>query len=171
MVRLLHPVAGSVAFVTIAIFWVSTLGVELVGTHAQVVTVKTAIPYGLLVLIPAMIAVGASGLRLARGRTGGLIGAKARRMRVIAANGLCVLVPSALFLAWKAQAGTLDAAFYAIQVLELVSGAVNLTLLGQSMRDGLRLKTSAKMMRPPPIGGVLICSMCVHRLYDAQAPF
>ena len=147
MTKTIHPIAGCIAFITIATFWASTLGVELVGTEAHVIAVKTAIPYGLLVLIPAMAAVGGSGFRLAGGRNGGVIGAKARRMRLIAANGILVLVPSALFLAWKAHTGILDGAFYTVQVIELVSGALNLALLGQSMRDGLRL-TGRLRQRP-----------------------
>jgi hypothetical protein len=139
MTKVIHPVAGGIAVLTIAAFWLSTLGVELFGTEAQVVAVKTAIPYGLLVLVPALVAVGATGLRRAKGRRGGVLGRKVRRMPVIAGNGLLVLVPSALFLAWKAQDGAFDATFYAVQVVELLAGAVNLTLLGLSMRDGMRL--------------------------------
>lgn len=147
MIKAIHPIAGGIAFATIAAFWISTLGVELAGTHAQVIAVKTAIPYGLLLLIPAMMVVGGSGFRLAAGRKRGLIGQKTRRMRIIAVNGLLVLMPSALFLAWKAQAGALDASFYAAQAIELGSGALNLTLLGKSMRDGLRL-TGRLRQRP-----------------------
>ena len=32
-----------------------------------------------------------------------------------------------------------DATFYAVQVVELVAGALNLALLGMNLRDGLRL--------------------------------
>jgi len=64
------------------------------------------------------------------------------------ANGLLVLIPSALFLASKAREGELDATFYSVKALELVAGAVNLTLLGRNMRDGFmmtgRLKRRAK---------------------------
>ena len=140
MIKVIHPISGTIAFLMITVFWISTLWVELLGTQTQVIAVKMTIPYGLLVLIPAMIAVSGSGFRIAGGRNGGLIGTKARRMRVIAANGVLVLVPSALFLAWKAQTGALDTSFYTVQVIELMSGALNLTLLGQSMRDGLQLK-------------------------------
>jgi ferredoxin-NADP reductase len=60
-------------------------------------------------------------------------------MPLIAANGILVLIPSALFLASKARAAEFDMAFYAVQAIELVAGAANITLLGLSMRDGLRL--------------------------------
>ena len=58
----------------------------------------------------------------------------------IAGNGVLVLIPSALFLAWKAGQGQLDVAFYAVQAVELTAGAVNVTLLSRNMRDGLRMK-------------------------------
>lgn len=60
-------------------------------------------------------------------------------MPFIAANGLLILVPSALFLASKASAGTTDASFYAVQAVELTAGAVNLVLLGLNLRDGLKM--------------------------------
>jgi hypothetical protein len=61
-----------------------------------------------------------------------------KRMRIIAANGILILISSALFLASKAKAGEFDAVFYAVQALELVAGATNLALLGLNMRDGLK---------------------------------
>jgi hypothetical protein len=67
------------------------------------------------------------------------VGAKKARMRIVAANGLLVLVPSALFLGAKANRGELDGAFHVVQVLELAVGAVNLALMGRNMWDGLRM--------------------------------
>ena len=69
----------------------------------------------------------------------GLVGTKLKRMPIIAANGLLVLIPSALFLAAKAGAGEFDTAFYAVQAIELIAGAVNLVLLSMNMRDGLKM--------------------------------
>ncbi|MDF1486565.1 hypothetical protein PY257_15490, partial [Ramlibacter sp. H39-3-26] len=57
-----------------------------------------------------------------------------------------ILIPSALYLASKARAGEFDSVFYAVQALELVAGAVNITLLGLNMRDGLRMK--GRLRRP-----------------------
>ncbi|KXX64238.1 hypothetical protein [Marichromatium gracile] len=139
MTKWIHPIAGALALLTILGFWLATVIVETLGAPAAIVAVKTAIPWGLLVLIPALAAVGGSGFALARDRQGALVAAKRRRMPIIAANGLLVLVPCAFFLAAKAGAGELDGVFYAVQGLELVAGAVNATLLGLSLRDGLRL--------------------------------
>ena len=140
MTKVIHPVAGALALLTIATFWASTSLSELFGSAATVVAVKSAIPWGFLVLIPALIATGGSGFALAKGRRGGLVGAKIRRMPIAAANGILILIPSALFLASKAEAGEFDTLFYAVQALELAAGAVNITLLGLNMRDGLKMK-------------------------------
>jgi hypothetical protein len=139
MTRILHAIAGTVALLTIALFWMATVVSELSGSTALVVAVKTAIPWGLLVLVPALAAAGGTGFKRAAGRRSPLIQAKMRRMPIVAANGLLILVPSAFYLAFKANAGAFDAAFYAVQALELVAGAVNLMLLGRNMRDGLRM--------------------------------
>jgi hypothetical protein len=139
MTKIIHPLAGAVAILTIATFWLSTALSELFASEATVTAVKTAIPWGFLLLVPALMAAGGSGFAQAKGRRAGLIGTKLRRMPLIAANGLLVLIPSALFLASKARAAELDTAFYAVQALELVAGAANLALLGLSMRDGLNL--------------------------------
>ena len=147
MKKLVHPVAGAIALLTIASFWFSTLISELSGSVEAVVAVKTAIPWGFLLLIPALAAAGGTGFSLAGGRAKGLAATKLKRMPVIAANGLLILVPSALFLAWKASAGEFDAAFYGVQAIELVAGAANLVLLGLNMRDGLRM-TGRLRIRP-----------------------
>ncbi len=139
MTKVIHPIAGAVALLTIATFWLSTVISELSGSTPFVTAVKTAIPWGFLLLIPALAATGASGSGLAKGARGGLIGSKRRRMPVIAGNGLLILIPCALFLAAKARAGEFDASFYTVQALELVAGATNLTLLGLNMRDGFRV--------------------------------
>ncbi|MBK1698076.1 hypothetical protein [Rhodovibrio salinarum] len=139
MTNRLHALAGSLGLLCIALFWAATVVSELSQDMTAIVWVKTAIPWGLLVLIPAMIVVGASGFRLARGRTGNVIEAKRRRMPLIALNGMLVLVPCAFVLAAWAQAARFDSWFYAVQALELAAGALNLMLMGRNMRDGLRL--------------------------------
>jgi hypothetical protein len=139
MMRFVHPVAGTLAILTIATFWTSTALSELFGSPAAVTAIKTAIPWGFLVLVPALAAVGGSGFALAKGRRPKIVAAKIGRMPLIAGNGLLVLIPSALFLASKADAGAFDAGFYAVQAVELVAGAANIVLLGLNMRDGLRM--------------------------------
>lgn len=140
MLRIVHPVAGALALLIITTFWLSTALAELFGSPEVVVAVKTAIPWGFLLLIPTLVAAGGSGFALSKGQRAGLVGAKLKRMPLIAANGILVLVPSALFLASKARIVEFNISFYAVQALELMAGAANITLLGLNMRDGLKLK-------------------------------
>lgn len=139
MLKIVHPVAGLIAILTIATFWFSTVISELFLSEAAIVAVKTAIPWGFLILIPALAATGGSGFAWSKGQRQGLVGTKLKRMPFIAANGLLVLIPSALFLASKARAGEFDTMFYVVQALELIAGATNISLLGLEMRDGMKL--------------------------------
>ncbi|MFD4837076.1 hypothetical protein ACFWP0_06170 [Achromobacter sp. NPDC058515] len=140
----LHAAAGTVALLCIAAFWTSTIVSELFLSESAVVAVKNGILTAMWLLIPAMAATGASGFALGRGRKGRLVDTKRRRMQAVAANGLLVLLPCAFTLAWMANAGRFDAWFYAIQVVELIAGALNIGLLGLNMRDGLRLSRRSR---------------------------
>lgn len=140
MPNIAHRIAGILAMLCIATFLVSTLVVELFGSHAMVAQVKSLIVTpGLWILIPAMAATGGSGMFLSTSRKGRLVEAKKRRMAFIAANGLLVLVPCAIVLDRWAAAGAFDTSFHAVQAVELVAGAINLTLMGLNVRDGLRM--------------------------------
>ncbi len=146
----LHGFFGVAALLCIVTFWTSTVVSELFLDQLSVVTVKNAVLTGMWVLIPAMAAIGGSGFSLAGSRRGRLIDVKGRRMKIVAVNGLLVLLPSAYILASWANAGRLDGMFYALQALELVAGAVNFTLLMLNMRDGLRLTGRLSVKRPLP---------------------
>lgn len=143
-----HGVVGAAAMLTIATFWTSTLVSELFLGHGAVVAVKYAIAhYGLITLVLLMASTGASGFAFSKGRAGRLVERKKKRMPVLALNAALVMIPSALFLNHRAGLGECGATFYAVQVLELAVGLVQLTLLGMSFRDGLtltgRLRTKA----------------------------
>jgi len=115
ILRIVHRLAGGAAFCLIASFWLATIIVELFGTTDQIVMVKTAIVWGLLALVPCLAATGGSGFTLARGQIAGLVAVKLRRMKLIAANGLLVLVPCAIGLAILARNGQMDDVFITLQ--------------------------------------------------------
>lgn len=146
----LHGFSGVLALLCITTFWMSTAVSEIFLDLASVTTVKNAILTGMWILIPSMAAAGGSGFSLAGSRRGRLVDVKARRMKIVAANGLLVLLPGAYMLATWANAGRFDGAFYALQGLELFAGAANITLLVLNMRDGLRLtgRLSARQLLP-----------------------
>lgn len=150
MLNLAHRIAGILAPLCIATFFLSTILVELLGSHAAVAQLKSLIVTpGLWVLIPAMAAAGGSGMVLSKSRKGRLVDAKKKRMPFIAANGLLVLVPCAIVLNHWAAAGSFDTSFYLVQAIELIAGAANLTLMGLNVRDGLRM-TSRLRAAPAP---------------------
>ena len=139
MLRRVHPIAGVVGFVTILIFWTSTAASEMFGSVETITAVKRAIPWGLLILAPALAITGATGFRMAGVSADHRVLEKKRRMPFIAGNGLLILVPAALYLAALASRGEFGNVFYGVQAIELVAGAINLTLMALNIRDGLRL--------------------------------
>ncbi|MEM8814847.1 MAG: hypothetical protein AAGE85_03415 [Pseudomonadota bacterium] len=139
MKRQVHAAAGALGFAVILSFWLSTVVAELTASAATIALVKNAILWGMIVLIPALMITGASGMSLGAGRTGALLKRKRRRMLLIALNGVLVLAPSAFFLANRASAGVFDTWFYGVQGVELAAGALNLFLIGRNIRDGLRM--------------------------------
>jgi hypothetical protein len=146
--HVVHGAAGLLALLTILVFWGATVAVEVSGGPAAVAAVKSRIAWALLLLIPLLAVAGATGMTISGARPRPAAARKLRRMRFVAANGLLVLVPSALFLAWKAGAGQLDAAFVAVQAAELAAGAANIVLLTLNLRDGLRMHRRSRSAVP-----------------------
>lgn len=139
MITRVHAVAGGLGFLTVLTFWTSTVFSELFTNHETIAFVKQMILYGMIILIPAMAIAGGSGMFMGRARTDVPAVAKKKRMPLIAANGLLILLPSAFYLAAMATDGSFDAWFYGVQALELVAGAANLTMMGLNIRDGLKM--------------------------------
>ncbi|MDR1969093.1 MAG: hypothetical protein LBQ32_10465 [Burkholderiaceae bacterium] len=137
----LHALAATVALLTVLTFLTATVVAELFFDTPAVAAVKHAIVLGLWLLIPALALTAGTGLALGRRRTGRLLDAKRRRMPFIALNGVLGLLPAALFLHYKAQAGAFDTAFYLVQGLELVLGAIQAGLLTRNYLAGIRLRT------------------------------
>ena len=144
MLRKLHPIAGAVGFMTILTFWLSTVTSELLGSTAVIATVKQTIPWGFLILVPALVITGASGFRIAGASPDPRLLRKKRRMPIIAANGVFILIPAALYLAALAARGEFGMLFYGVQAIELVAGAINLTLMSLNSRDGLSLTANRR---------------------------
>lgn len=135
----LHRIAGMAAGLLILSFLTMSALAELNGDPDMIGLTKTAIAWGLIALIPALMITGASGMRLGKGWKGPAVTTKKRRMAVIAANGMLVLLPCALALAWLARHGETGAAFAAIQTIEFLAGGTNLVLIGLNARDGIAM--------------------------------
>lgn len=139
MTRAVHPVCSERAILMILTYWIFTILSEAFGSAATITGVKTWILWGFLVLVPALMAPCGIGFALFKDRRSGLVAAKLKRMPLFAVNGVVVLIPSALFLASKASKCEFDIMFYSVQIIELIAGIVNITLLSLNLRDGLRM--------------------------------
>ena len=140
MKQIVHRSAGLIATLCIATFFTSTLLVELFGSDTMIAQVKALIVSpGLFILVPAIAITGGSGFALAGRRKGGLIDKKKKRMPFIAANGILILLPAAIYLNHLASMAHFNSTFYLVQVIELVAGATNLFLMSLNIRDGLKL--------------------------------
>lgn len=141
MKQLIHRTCAITATLCIATFFTSSLLVELLGSEQSIATVKSLIVMpGLFILIPAIAATGATGFAMSKGSSQGLVLGKRKRMPFIGINGLLILLPAAIVLDQWAAAGSFDSRFYQLQALELVAGAVNLTLMFLNIRDGRKIK-------------------------------
>jgi hypothetical protein len=145
MKSIVHAFAGTLAMFCIAGFMIATLVSEVFMGPSEIVLVKRAILYSLLLFLPMLVITGGSGFYLAISRVGVLVDQKKRNMRIIGITGLMVLLPSAFFLHHKATAGEYDALFYIFQILEILAGGNNLRLMLDNMIKGLRL---AGRLRP-----------------------
>ena len=113
----LHAFSGTIGLLIILTFLGSTIYAELGGDEATIQAVKRAIAWALLALVPALAMAGISGAVLSGQSQALILQKKKRRMAIIAANGILVLVPCALVLHWLARSGNFGVAFYAVQVV------------------------------------------------------
>ena len=138
-----HVGAAVTAIVLVASFQLATVVVEIFGRLDDIQRVKTAIVWGLWLLIPSAMVAGITGRLLSGAATSPALQAKVGRMKWIALNGLLVLLPCAMYLQDKAASGALDGLYWSVQALELVMGLVNLSLLLANGRQGRRLAQTA----------------------------
>ena len=69
-------------------------------------------------------------------------------MRIVAANGLIVMLPSAIGLHVLAAKGDFGAVFVTVQAIEILGGLAQLYLLGRNFRDGLKLSGRLRRITP-----------------------
>ena len=137
-----HKIFAMVAFTTIVIFWTSTLISELFFDYKIIAYVKSLIVFpGLLILIPSIIITGISGSIIAKkSKKKELTSIKKKRMPFIAVLGALVLLPCAIYLEISASKQIFDIKFYTVQILELLAGATNISLMFLNIRDSWNIK-------------------------------
>lgn len=134
----IHIFATIIAMLTISSFFSFSLIAELMGDHLFIQRVKTVILYALPILIISMPMLAVSGKKLAGNSKNPLITKKMKRMKFIAFNGF-ILISLAIYLYYHTNYKVIDNTFLYFQIAELLFGAINLSLMGMNVKDGLKL--------------------------------
>ena len=134
-----HLAAAVGAVAIIGTFLTSSAVTELIGTPAEVRLLRHGVLLGLPLLIGCLATAALTGRRLAGRSRAPVVRRKQRRMQLIAAAGLVVLVPCAVVLNYRALS--------ALEIIELAAGGLNLALLALNFRDGLALARRRRAAR------------------------
>ncbi|PKH08124.1 hypothetical protein [Moritella sp. Urea-trap-13] len=140
----IHKAAAILAFLLITSFLSSTIIADVLATPAQIAQVKHTILLFIPGLIAAMMVTGKSAKILYPGAMTGVFKIKQRRMKLAAINGTLILLPAAIVLAKWSALDQFDELYWAVQILEIIAGTTNLTMIGLNIRDGIRLGHNAK---------------------------
>ncbi len=149
----IHLAAAVGALALIATFLVSSAVTELTGSAGDVHSLRQRIVLGLPLLIGCLAAAALTGRRLARNSRAAVIRRKQRRMQVVAAIGIIMLVPCALILDARTAGASAGSVVIALEIAETLAGALNLTLLLLNFRDGRGItRRRAPVSRAPVVG-------------------
>ncbi|WP_017220534.1 hypothetical protein [Moritella dasanensis] len=140
----IHKVAAILAFLLITSFLTSTIIADLLATPEKIAQVKNTILMFIPILILAMMATGLSAKKLYPSAVTGKFKLKQTRLKVAAINGTLILLPAAIVLAKWSALGQFDGLYWTVQILEVIAGMTNLTMIGLNIRDGIRLGVKAK---------------------------
>lgn len=146
MIRLIHKAGFALFFLTILTFFLSTVVSLIFCSIAAKVMVKQLIVFpGLPILILSAATTGITGRFLAMNRGGRIIENKLKRMKLIAFNGLFVLIPCAFYLKTAAMRSDFGSLYNTIQAAELLFGTFNIALILKNIRVGAALAGKRKI--------------------------
>lgn len=135
----IHIICTAIGGLTLLSFFTSTLVSELLHDYDLIRNVKKTILWFLPLILITMPLIAFSGIRLAGKSKSPIYIKKLNRMRIIAFNGI-FLIFLAIYLFIKSRTGEFDNFFWIAQILELLLGAINLTLIILNIKLGFDLK-------------------------------
>lgn len=141
-ILLVHITATGIAILTIICFFSFSLVAEIKGDEYLIRDVKRGILYSLPLLGIVMPALVLTGKQLAGRSHHPIIRRKLNRMKFVAGNGI-LLITLAIYLFYHAHYKTIDGTFMMVQVLELIMGFINLSLIGWNAKDGITLSSAS----------------------------
>jgi hypothetical protein len=135
-----HRAISTLSLITVALFLVATVVVEVVGSESDILSVRRWI-LGLFVIFAAFIA-GAviSGRTLAGRSSAPRLRAKLRRSQAVGVIAAVVFLPCAILLRRFADDGDSGVANGVVLAIELISMFAMLMLSGLNFREGLALR-------------------------------
>jgi len=142
----IHILASIAALLLICTFFTASLLAELDSDIYVIRNVKRGILYAIPLLLVTMPVLGISGLKLAGNSRHSLVLLKKRRMKFIALNG-GILIFLAIFLFYWSHYHKIDGIYLICQIIELLLGAVNLSLIGMNIKDGWTLSGKKKLKK------------------------
>jgi hypothetical protein len=143
----LSAAVGAIAIITT--FLLSSTITVLIGNAADVHTLRQWVVFALPLLVGCLAAAALTGRRLARKSRAAVIRRKQRRMQIVAAVGIVVLVPCALILDGLTAGASNGGVVSALEITEILAGAANVTLLALNFRDGRGLTRRPRPARRP----------------------
>lgn len=142
-IKIIHGIVANVVILIVIVFWGSTVISELLLDQQAIKMVKQSIVYyGLPFMVVAMMITGMTGFLLGKESNYLPILNKKKRMPFIIFNGLFVMVPLAIYLNYKAANNVFDTWFFVVQVVELLMGIIQLSLLSKNFMEGIKLTKS-----------------------------
>ncbi|SEH33401.1 hypothetical protein [Magnetospirillum fulvum] len=142
--ELIHPLAARATLGLFVLIWGSAVAAGLFADREMLAFIKEVVVWTLFLLTPLTMLTAGTGLILGRARPGPITDRKRRRLRLIVAIGIVILLPATLVLDAMVQSDSYDATLFLVfQGIELVAGLVLLTLMGISVRDGILAKRDA----------------------------
>ncbi len=123
--KLLNKIAAIFAFLIIALHMIFSVFAEVIGDHLMLIKVKQLIFYSLPILIVVM------GFTVISGKKLSLPIVKYNKFKwiAVAANAFIFLIPISIILYVMAQQNKINELFYALNIIEIICGGINVYLL------------------------------------------
>ena len=139
MKTLYHAAAGISSLTCLLIFLVATINVEYSYSAPEMIAAQGVMLQTMWVYIPLIFTAGGIGYILSKERKERIVQVKKRRMVIIIAVSLFILMPCIYTLANAARYEIAGTIFSRIEILEVLSLILLIALLGLNARDGARL--------------------------------
>lgn len=139
----LHIIATIIAALTISTFFTISIYAEIDGDLEVIKQVKSFIVMAMPIMVVAMPILNITGNKLSGKSQNPTILLKKKRMKWVMLNGICLLT-LAILLYYISHFQTINTTFFVLQIVELILGFTNLTLILLNAKSGFQLSGKTK---------------------------